>query len=207
MSVAKLRSGLDLSCGNIIKNYYQQAVLINREDLLNKQILTSTISIDDIYQCRHKVLFNLKNDKTGFLFSTSENSSNIFGTVEKSIVEGIPQYNHSVMINVLGISESVKCILKQLDNADYFAALQLFDGTIEIFGFEFGLTTSNYTYDAQNSGGGAIIKLISNPEALEDELPFIYGGDSIDFDNLFAGVIFTPNGDFNDDFSNDFNNY
>ena len=207
MSVAKLRSGLDLSCGNIVKNYYQQAVLINREDLLNKQILTSTISIDDIYQCRHKVLFNLKTDKTGFLFSASENSSNIYGTVEKSIIEGIPQYNHSVTINVLGVSESVKCVLKQLDNADYFAALQLFDGTIEIFGFEFGLTTSPYTFDAQNSGGGAIIKLISNPEALEDELPFIYGGGSIDFDNLFAGVVFVPHGDFNNDFSNDFNNY
>ena len=207
MSVAKLRSGLDLSCGNIVKNYYQQAVLINREDLLNKQILTSTISIDDIYQCRHKVLFNLKTDKTGFLFSASENSSNIYGTVEKSIVEGIPQYNHSVTINVLGVSESVKCVLKQLDNADYFAALQLYDGTIEIFGFEFGLETSNYTFDSQNSGGGAIIKLVSNQQALEDELPFIYGGDSIDFDNLFAGVVFVPNGDFNNDFSNDFNNY
>ncbi len=55
MSCEKLRNGLDLSCGNVVKNYYQQAVLINREDVLNKQILTSTVSIEDVYECRYKV--------------------------------------------------------------------------------------------------------------------------------------------------------
>ena len=75
MSCETLRNGLDLSCGSIIKNYYQQAVLINREDLLNKLILTSTVSIEDVYECRYKVLFNLKPDLSGFLFSTSENNS------------------------------------------------------------------------------------------------------------------------------------
>jgi len=207
MSCEKLRNGLNLACGNVVKNYYQQAVLINREDVLNKQILTSTLSIEDVYECQHKVIFNLKESKSGFLFATSENSSNVFGVVEKSVIEGIPQYKHSVTINVLGISQAVKCILKQLDYADYFCALQLYDGTIEIFGFEFGMTTDNYTFDAQNSGGGAIIKLVSNSDALEDELPFIYEGNSTDFDNLFADVVFVPHGDFNDDFSNDFNNY
>ncbi len=207
MSCETLRNGLDLSCGNFVKNYYQQAVLVNRADVLNKQILTSTVSIDDVYECRYKVIFNLKEDKSGFLFATSENSSTIFGTAEKSVVQGIPQYSHSVTINVLGISEIVKCTLKQLDFADYFCALQLYDGTVEIFGFEFGMTTAGYTYDAQNSGGGAIIKLISLQDALEDELPFIYEGGANDFDNLFADVIFVPHGDFNDDFNNDFNNY
>jgi len=91
--------------------------------------------------------------------------------------------------------------LKQLDFADYFCALQLYDGTVEIFGFEFGMTTAGYTYDAQNSGGGAIIKLISLQDALEDELPFSDEGGANDFDNLFADVIFVPHGDFNDDFN------
>lgn len=207
MSCETLRAGLDLSCGNIVKKYYQQAVLVNRDDILNKLILTSTLSIEDIYDCRHRVAFNLKENKNGFLFSTSENSSSIFGVVEKSIVQGIPQYLHSVTILVLGVSEAVKCVLKQLDYADYFVALQLYDGTVEIYGFEFGMTTDNYTYDPMNSEGGAIIKLKSNSEALEDELPFIYDGDSTDFDNLFADVVFNPSGDFNDDFNNDFNNY
>lgn len=207
MSCETLRNGLDLNCGKIIKNYYQQAVLINRSDVLNKQILTSTVSIDDVYQCRYKVLFNLKPDLSGFLFSTTENSATIFGTVEKSLVENVPQYTHAVTINVLGVNELVKCTLKQLDYSDYFCALQLYDGTIEIYGFEYGMTTSNYTYDPQNSGGGAIIKLISLPDALEDELPFIYSGDQNAFDVLFKNVSFTPHGDFNDDFNNDFNNY
>lgn len=207
MSCEKLRNGLNLSCGNIVKNYYQQAVLINREDVLNKQILTSTVSIEDVYECRYKVIFNLKPDLSGFLFSTTENSSTIFGVVEKSVVNGIPQYKHSVTINILGVSQTVKCTLKQLDYADYFVALQLYDGTVEIFGFEFGMVTDNYTFDPQNSGGGSVIKLISQSDALEDELPFIYEGDSSDFDNLFTNVVFVPHGDFNDDFNNDFNNY
>lgn len=207
MSCERLRNGLDLSCGNGSKKYYQQAVLVNREDVLNKLILTSTLSIADVYECRHKVAFDLKEGKSGFLFSATENSSSIFGVVEKSVIQGVPQYSHSVTIVVLGVSQGVKCILKQLDYADYFVALQLLDGTIEIFGFEFGMTTSNYSYDPQNSEGGAIIKLISNSDAMEDELPFIYEGNESDFDNLFDGVIFNPNGDFNSDFNNDFNNY
>jgi len=207
MSFEKLRSGLDLSCGNVVKNYYQQAVLVNREDVLNKLILTSTLSIEDIYSCRHSVIFNLKPDLSGFLFSMTENGSTIFGTVEKSVVNGIPQYSHSVTINVLGVNQNVKCTLKQLDSSDYFVAVQLYDGTVEIYGFEFGMTTANYTYDPQNAGGGAVIKLISMSDALEDELPFIYGGNNNDFNNLFKNVIFVPRGDFNDDFNNDFNNY
>jgi len=207
MSCETLRNGLDLSCGNIVKNYYQQAVLVNRADVLNKQILTSTVSIEDVYECRYKVIFNLKPDLHGFLFSTSENSTTIFGVVQKSVINGIPQYLHSVTINILGVSEMVKCTLKQLDYADYFVALQMYDGTVEVFGFEYGMTTDNYTYDAQNSGGGAIIKLQSLQDALEDELPFIYEGGADDFDNLFEDVVFVPHGDFNDDFNNDFNNY
>jgi len=207
MTCETLRNGLDLKCSSIVKNYYQQVVLVNRADVLNKQILTSTVSIDDVYDCRYKVLFNLKPDLSGFLFSTSQNSVTIFGTVEKSLVEGIPQYSHAVTINVLGVNQTVKCTLKQLDYADYFCALQLYDGSVEIYGFEYGMTTSNYTYDPQNSGGGAIIKLISLPDALEDELPFIYEGGANDFDNLFQDVVFVPHGDFNDDFNNDFNNY
>jgi len=207
MSCEKLRAGLDLSCGNIVKKYYQQAVLVNREDVLNKLILTSTVSIADVYDCRHKVSFNLKTGKTGFLFSASENSSSIFGVVEKSVVQGVPQYSHSVTILVLGVSQSVKCVLKQLDNADYFVVLQLYDGMVEVYGFEFGMTTDNYTFDPMNSDGGAIIKLKSLSDALEDELPFIYEGNSTDFDNLFGNVTFVPSGDFNNDFSNDFNNY
>src|SRR5690606_27400965 len=140
---------------------YQQVVLVNRADVLNKLILTSTVDINDNYTCRHRVLFNLKPDKTGFRFTLNENATQIFAIAEKTTTEGFPQYSHAVNIVLFGVDEATKCLLKQLDNGDYFAALQFLDGTVEIFGFEYGLTTSNYSYDPQNLGGGAILKLNS----------------------------------------------
>ena len=211
MSCEKLRAGMNLACATIARKYYQQVVLVNREDILNKLILTSTLSIDDVNACRHRVYFNLKDGKSGFKFVANETGSAIFGVVEKTVTEGIPQYSHSVNIILAGVDEPTKCLLKQLDGADYFAAIQYEDGTIELFGFEYGLTTSNYSYDPQNLAGGAIIKLNSLSNALEDELPFVYksgtpNGETTDFDSDFANNVFDINGDFNDDFNNDFNN-
>jgi hypothetical protein len=207
MSCEVLHNGLELACSNVVKNYYQQAILINRQDILNKKILTTTTSIAGIYQCRHKIIFNLKENLSGFRFSSAENGTSIFGVVEKSLQNGIPQYKHAVTIVVLGVNEMTKCTLKQLDYADYFVALQLYNGIVEIFGFEYGLTTDNYSYDSQNAQGGAILKLVSQNDALEDELPFIYSGGKYDFDNLFQDVPFRILGDFNNDFSNSFSNF
>lgn len=206
MSCEKLRNGLKI-CDSGVKNYEQSVVLINRADVLNSQILTSTVDVNDNYNCRYGIAFNLKPNLKGFSYSITENSDVIFGTYEMSRKENIPQYKHSVTLPIVGTSQSIKCILKQIDNSDYFAALRLKDGTIEIYGFEFGLTNDTYNYDVQNSDGGAILKLTSNSESFEDELPFIYLGNSIDFDNLFLDLPFVPRGDFNDDFNNDFNNF
>jgi hypothetical protein len=211
MTCQKLRAGLNASCIIPSTKYYQQVVLVNREDLLNKRIVTSSVTIDDEYLCRHRVFFNLKEGKTGYRFSINETASQIFGIAEKTTTEGIPQYSHSVNIVLLGIDEATKCLLKQLDYGDYFAALQFYGGTIEVFGFEYGLTTSNYSYDPQNLSGGAIIKLNSLSDSLEDELPFVYksttlNNEVIDFDNDFSENEFDVNGDFNADFNHDFNN-
>ena len=211
MTCAKLRQGQENDCRNRANKYYQQVVLVNREDLLNKMVLTSTISISDEYECRHRVLFNLMEDKTGYRFSINENSSAIFGNFEKTVSEGIPQYLHSVTIIISGVSEETKCILDQLDYGDYFAALQFYDGTIEIYGFDFGLSTIGYTYDAQNGGGGSVIQLKSLSDSLEDYSPYVYrssviGNEIEDFNNNFEDIPFEINGDFNDDFNNDFNN-
>lgn len=211
MACEKLRTGVDMACGSYQKRYYQQLVLVNRSDLLNKKIVVSSVSIDDVHTCRHRVFFNLKPGKTGYRFTLGENASSIYGTAEKTIEEGVPQYVHSINMVLLGVDEASKCILSQLDKADYFGALQFYDGTIEIFGFEYGMTTGEYAYDPQNSGGGAIIKLVSLETSLEDELPFIYksatvNGEIADFDANFAVNIFNENGDFNADFNNDFYN-
>lgn len=203
----KLRSGLDMSCGNYSKKYYQQAVLVNRSDVQNKLILLSTTDISDNYTCRHRVLFDLLPDKNGFRFTLGENATSIYGTADKTILEGIPQYSHSVNIVILGVDEPTKCLLTQLDSADYFVALQFYDGTVEIFGFEYGMTTSDWIYDPQNTGG-SVIKLTSLEDSLEDSLPFVYYSDNptLDFDNNFADHEIDINGDFNNDFNDDFNN-
>lgn len=206
MSCQKLRNDLLMDCATPLRKYYQKVVLVNRDDLNNKNILTSTVSIEGEYICRHRVVFDLKSGKTGYRFAISENSENIFGSFEKTEVESVPQYTHNVNIVLVGISELVKCTMKQLDYGDYFAALQSQNGTIEIYGFEYGLTTSGYSYDPQNGAGGGVIRLTSSSEAPEDEPPFLYGGDPADFDNNFSDVVYDPAGDFNDDFNDDFNN-
>lgn len=210
MSCEGLRNGLDLTCGTFAKKYYQQVVLVNRADVQNKRIVTSSLDIDGNYTCSNRVYFNLKEGKSGFRFSLNENSSSIFANFDKSIVENIPQYLHAVSIVILGVSEQIKCLLTQLDYSDYFAAVQFYDGTIEIFGFEFGLTSVNYGYDPQNNNGGSVIKLSSLGDSLEDTPPLNYksteGTEILDFDNNFQDVIFDINGDFNPDFNSDFNN-
>lgn len=210
MICEKLRQDLDLSCLAVQKKYYQQIVLVNRADILNKRIVTSSVDIEGNYTCRNCVYFNLIDEMRGFRFSMNENSSAIFATFEKSVQENIPQYSHSVNIVILGVTEDIKCLFTQLDYSDYFAAAQYYDGTVEIFGFEFGLTSNNYSYDPHNGSGGAVLKLSSLNDSLEDLPPLIYrsteGTEIADFDNNFQDVIFDINGDFNSDFSNDFNN-
>lgn len=210
MICEKIRNGLAADCGNFARKYYQQAVIVNREDILGKRIVVSSVDMEGIYTCRNRVYFNLAEDLKGYRFSLNENAESIFGFFDKTVIEGIPQYSHTVNIVAMGISEETKCALSQLDYGDYFAALQFYDGTVEIFGFEFGLSTQNYTFDPQNGGGGSVLKLQSLSDALEDAIPFIYasteGTELEDFDNDFQNVIFDENGDFNSDFNNDFNN-
>lgn len=211
MSVCdKIRSGLDMSCGGFNKRYAQQLVLVNRADVEEKSILTPLVNIDDSYECRHRVYFKLFDGKTGYRFTLNENATAIFGTVEKTVEQNIPQYLHLVNMVLLGVSEETRCLLTQLDYSDYFAALQYGD-VIEIYGFDYGLSTADWVYDPANSGGGAILKLQSLDDSLEDEMPYIYrsstpGGEIMDFDNNFAENEFEVIGDFNADFNDDFNN-
>lgn len=205
----QIRTGYDMTCGNFSKKYYQQAVIVNRSDVLYKSITTPYVNIDGEYQCRYRVSFQLAEGATGHRFTLGENASSIYGLAEKSLENGIPSYNHTVNMVIMGVSEFSKCILSQFDNADYFVALQI-GNEVEIFGFEYGLGTANYTYDPQRNGG-TILKLTSLRDSPEDELPFIYvsgteGGEITDFNNNFADNVFDINGDFNDDFNNDFNN-
>ena len=208
MSCIKLRQGHDPVCNSYAKKYFQQAVLINKADVEAHLILMPNTNIEGEYQCRYRIAFQLFEEKHGFLFTASENANIIFGTFSKTVVENIPQYKHGVQLVVMGVSEESRCILEQLDNSEYFAALKWYDGTVVIFGFHYGLTTADYTNDPGNNGGGGLIVLESPVD--EDDMPYVYfngtGTEVEDFDNLFEGIENLPNGDFSDDFNNDFYN-
>lgn len=210
MSCIKLHSGQDSACKTWAKKYYQQIILVNKDDVLNFNILLQKVGLaEDVFGPGfsgyvHRIRFQLKPEKTGFLFRGSENGVSFFATFSKQNSENIPQYKHDLQLPVFGATEETKGILKELDNADYFAAIQLTDGTIEVYGFENGLTSSDYTYDVQGNLGGSFIPLQSKD--LEDEPPYIYNSETPeqDFNNLFQDVQLVDLGSFNNDFNNDF---
>lgn len=197
-----------MSCGGFAKKYFQQLVIVNRKDVLSYVIQTVRNISPTESECRHRVYFKLKENKRGFRFSAPEKGNNFLGSFSKSKDNGRSEYSHRVQILLMGAGEQLKCLLRDLDGGSYFVALQLMDGTIEIYGFEYGLTTSDYTYDLASGLGGSLIELISDPDALEDEPPFIYksmgGSENDDFNNDFDSNPPIILGDFNEDFSNDF---
>lgn len=209
MSCISLRSEIDNSCLLVHKKYYQQVVLVNKDDVEAFLISTPYSDINDEYYCRYRISFKLFEGKTGFRFTSPEHGNSVFGSYNKTVKENIPQYKHSVQLSIIGIDEKTKCTLDQLDLAQYFAAIQFYDGTVEVYGFEFGLKTEDYEFNPANNNGGVLLKLSSDDDALEDERPYRYvsgidGQEPIDFDNNFSNNPDLPKGDFNNDFSNDF---
>lgn len=201
-----LMKGFDLECdGAVYKKYYQNIVLVNRADV-DQFYISSTAT-------QHRIYFNLNSGKTGYLFRSTENGGSINADFSKSTQKGINYYDHKLNIPVVGINENSKTLLKQLDKADYFAAIQFKDGTVEIYGFNFGLKTQNYSYQPQGSGG-TTLDLVSKYK--EYDPPYVYvpsldyndtGYDpqaEIDFNNLFADIPPIYGGDFNNDFNDDF---
>lgn len=209
MGCITLKAGADYSCGGFSKKYFQQIVLVNRKDLLscNVQISKDSLIPDQPTECRHRVRFQLKENKKGFRYTFPEKGSLVFGSFTKSEDNNRAEYAHKVQIALYGVNEAFKCKLRELDNGNYFAAIQFTDGTVEIYGFEYGLKTNDYTFEPQSFSGGGIIELISDKDALEDEPPLIYfsnGNENADFNNDFDSNPPIVLGDFNDDFNNDF---
>jgi len=186
---ARLVNGLDLSCVQPARKYFQQAVLINKSDI---DSYTITGPDPDVPSCDYKVNFTLKAGKTGYRIQGIEAMSSFFGSFDKSRSDlGYPQYVHNVSILIAGVTEDVKCILDSIDKGSFVVALQLTDGTVEIFGMVNGLTTGDYTYDIQSGGGGSPVVLSSLDDAPESYLPLVYeadvpGQENTDFDDAFA---------------------
>ena len=81
--------------------------------------------------------------------------------------------------------------MDKLDRGRYVIAVQLSDGTVEVYGYENGLSTGDYTYDIQEGGGGSLIILQSDENAQEGTLPLVYksnpvGTEDADFNEQFA---------------------
>lgn len=206
MICEKLIGGQDIRCNTFFRKYYQQVILFNRSDLLEFQKLDTYTDITDVTHRRHAIRFRLAPGATGYLFASSDKGESVTASFTKQVKEGIPQYSHKVTVPLMGVSEEVKCILKEIDNSDLIAAVKYLDNTIEIYGFDFGLV-SDYGYEPQANAGGAVIEL--NSDSLEDDPPRVYlsgtGGDPLeDWDNLFSNNPALPAGDFNDDFNNDY---
>lgn len=186
---AKLVNGLDISCNAPVRKYYQQAVIINKTDIASYVI---TPPDPEIPSCDYKVTFQLNPGTTGYRIIGSQAGSSFFGSFDKTRSDlGYPQYVHNTSILIAGITEEVKCILDSLDKGLFVVALQLQDGTVEIFGIVNGLTTGDYTYDIQGGGGGTAILLSSLENAPETRLPLVYesavpGQENEDFDDAFA---------------------
>ena len=186
---AKLVNGLDVSCVAPVRKYYQQAVIINKTDIASFTITGPDTLLET---CDYNVVFALKPGTTGYRIIGAQSGSSFFGSFDKTRSDlGYPQYIHNTSILITGITKEAKCILDSLDKGLFVVALQLQNGTVEVFGIGNGLTTGDYTYDIQGGGGGTAIVLSSLEDAPESMLPLVYvsaipGQENEDFDDAFA---------------------
>jgi hypothetical protein len=205
MNCIELMNGLDISCLITGKFYYQNVVLINKSD-----VDQSTINIDG----KNTINFNLKDGACGFLFASNQKRRLISGKFTKAQNNSIVFYDHELQIPIIGTHQEIKVLLRQLDEGEFFGAIHHVNGDIEIYGFEYGLKTNPWNYEAQGELGGSIISLSS--EVSEEFPPLNYIPTNvtvpntsveqaiINFNNLFCGLAPFLFGDFNNDFNNDF---
>lgn len=187
VACAELKEGFNLKCArNLPKKYLQKLILINMNDIDKANSV-----LGDLNNCDYTVGLTLKQGKKGVLFEFPESGNAVKGSVAKSRSDnGFTEYLHQAQMLMVGTSKETKCKLDQLDHGRYVAALPLVDGTIEIYGYENGISTGDYTYDIVEGGGGSLITLQSDENAKESTLPLIYksksvGNELADFDSLF----------------------
>lgn len=191
----ELTGAINKSCArNFAKKYYQEAVFINHNDIDKDNSVVGTSGSVGGATCDYTVQMILKSLKKGVQVKLPETGNAIKGFTGKSKTDnGFIQYLHQVQFLMIGADSETKCQMDKLDHGRYAVALQLLDGTIEIYGWENGLTTGDYTYDIVEGGGGSLIVLQSDETAQESMLPLIYkpqtGGDAnADFNEQFEAA-------------------
>lgn len=188
---AELTGEVDLSCiRTLAKKYFQEIVIINYNDIDR----TASVINQAGALCDYSVSMVLKAGKKGVMLKLPENGNTIRGSYAKSTSDlGFIQYLQTVQILIAGVTKEIKCILDKLDRGRYVVAAQLADGTVEIYGYENGLTTGDYTFDLVEGGGGAKIPLQSKDAEQESMLPLIYkpavpGSENADFNEQFSQI-------------------
>lgn len=185
-----LKNGQDASCVAPARRFFQQAVVINLGDIDQDSVIITTPTAENP-DCAYNVQFSLKDGKTGYRFTGPEAGSSYKGYFDKSNADlGFVQYKHNAQILVVGSDEESKCILDSLSKGKYVVVYQFTDGTVEVYGFQNGLTTGDFTYDVQEGGGGTAVVLSSLDTAPENFLPLVYvsavpGSEIADFDSNF----------------------
>lgn len=189
---AELDGVVDLSCiRTLVKKYFQEIVIINFNDIDR----TASVFNQAGALCDYSVSMVLKTGKKGVMLKLPENGNTIRGSYAKSTSDlGFIQYLQTVQILIAGVTKEIKCILDKLDRGRYVVAAQLADGTVEIYGYENGLTTGDYTFDLVEGGGGAKIPLQSKDAEQESMLPLIYkpavpGSENADFNEQFSQIV------------------
>lgn len=188
---AELTGSIDNSCNRKFpKGYFQEAVFINFNDIDREASVTSPIGPT----CDYTVQMVLKSGKKGVQVKFPDSGNAIKGFYDKSNdTYNNPQYLHKAQFLMLGASAETKCQMDKLDHGLYVAVLQLKDGTVEVYGWENGLSTTDYTYDIAEGGGGSLIILQSKETEQESMIPLVYkpqtGGDAnADFNEQFEAA-------------------
>lgn len=190
---ASLLAGQNSACEAPARKFWQQAVVINKQDIdPSSVVITKTDFDSETPTCAYNVQFSLKDGETGFSFIGPETGTSFFGSFDKSLSDlGHVQYIHNASMLVVGNNEQAMCTLDTLSKGLFVVAYQYTDGTVVIYGLENGLTAQDFTYDPQAGGGGQAIVLSSLESAPERNLPLIYksefpGNETADFDSAFA---------------------
>lgn len=215
MSCERLRMDMNNACTSVMRKYFQEVVLVNKNDI--QEFYIQSPQFRDFVSNRYMVSFTIKPGTRGYRITNTYNGNVVFGSYNKTEEENIPQYKHIVQISMTGIDEETKAFLDQLDFSNYVAFIQSTNGLIEVYGFQYGLKTEDYEYNPVNNNGGALLTLSSDEDILEDERPYIYvssieGNENDDFNNNFENNTMLPDVlkliiDHNDKYIINHNNY
>lgn len=204
----KLYRGYGTGCLPLERKLEQTVVLINKADVSEYVLETSSVSPGGVYTCAYGIRFKLNAGKKGFLVEGPANGEAIAPNYSRTGKDGDILYDHEIQFPTVGTSEELKCFLENLEAGFYFAAVKYTTGLVEIYGFDYGLKPSDFKVDLINAAGGTLIKIKSDGDSLEDRMPYIYKSleatPQEDYDNLFEDITVVSNGDFNNDFNNDF---